>query len=179
MKKNLFLLVLFLYSFACSASQIFPFNTSTEFSLNEAAGFINNLTNDLEENYKIRIDLRDVVDRAFALVPSIPNISTEEVQLAEEYYSLLLAQCGYRQSGFFWNKKNNEEINLPPKLASSFVMLLAGSIFCVIPTGITQTIGVGMIFAGLGYAVDGIHSGEKITFFDPETGKRRDFSVLK
>lgn len=64
-----------------------------------------------------------------------------------------------------WKKKNdnNKEIRVPDGVAIGFCKALAGGLLCIIPSGITQTLGTGLILSGINdmiqHANDPINDG--------------------
>ncbi len=46
-------------------------------------------------------------------------------------------------------KKNKKEVQVPDGVAIGFCKALAGGLLCIIPSGITQTLGTGLILSGV------------------------------
>jgi len=57
---------------------------------------------------------------------------------------------------------------LPDKMAVGFVCIFSGVLLCILPFGITQGIGTGLIGTGIYSAIDGVREGEKPYYIDSE-----------
>ena len=60
---------------------------------------------------------------------------------------------------------------LPDKMSMGFVCIFSGALLCIIPLGITQGIGTGLIATGIYSVIDGVREGEKPYYIDSKTGQ--------
>lgn len=145
--------------------------SSGVFAPSEARQFILDLKGEIQTRYGIKVDLREVSEKAVETILQ-SGFSREDAEFAREFYKGLLEEPTKefaRYKGSKHKKKHKKpEIRLPDNLAIGFACILGGALLCVIPTGWSQGIGAGLITTGVGFALEGAKKGEKPYYVDPD-----------
>lgn len=145
------------------------------FDLGKARRFLLQLQHEVKEQYGVKLDLNLITDEALSIMTTSGQFSESEIATAEEFYSQLLEpetrvcnSYGHKKKHM---KKDSQEFVLPDKMAVGFVFILSGALLCVLPFGVTQGLGTGLIATGIYSVVDGAREGEKPYYADFETGQ--------
>jgi hypothetical protein len=158
------------------------------FSVETARKFIFQLKNEAKFKYNIDLNLNNVIEEALRIMEQSGNFSECEIVTVREFYTQLFSQSLITtrecHSKFFKKKqkksetlnralcKVDQEFMLPDHMAWGYILLLGGALLCLIPTGITQGIGVGLISGGVTIVGQAAMEGERPYYVDPETGQK-------
>ena len=196
MKKNLSILLIFLVlvSPVFSAKQV-SFNIlkqlelkrgnvlheffSNKYCKHKKTFFINTLIKEIKQEFDFEPDLQEVLEM---LMNNFANYGLNEDQLvlAKIFLNQLIEKenqnaihkfRNYEQN----NKQNNKsgpELELPDNLALGFIAIFVGGLLCIVPSGITQAIGTGLIAGGALEIGHAWCEGERPYYVDPKTGDR-------
>jgi hypothetical protein len=170
---------------------------SGSFNVNEARQLLFQLKQNVKDKYGINLDLNMVIDEAIKAIAYSGKFSETEIAIAQEFYlNLVKTQTNsgldisptirvweflpQKEKKSKENHKKNKnpltahagEVTLPDKMAVGFVCILSGSLLCILPFGITQGIGTGLIGTGIYSILDGVREGERPYYIDPATGTR-------
>jgi len=155
--------------------------SSGSFDLHKARSLVIQLQQEVKEQYGITIDLNLIVNEARKIIAQSKEFSELEIKAAQEFYSQLLQpeikefhkyKSGKKKGKH--SKKKSKEFFLPNKMAVGFVCILGGSILCVLPFGVTQGIGTGLIGGGIMTILEGARDGEKPYYIESEIGTPTD-----
>jgi hypothetical protein len=151
---------------------------SGTFDSGEARQFLLNLKKEVKELHGIDLDLKSIVDEAIKIMLHTGQFSEVEILTAREFYSELIEPIAKSSNAWHFgkkkkNKKNkSQELVLPDKMAGGFMCILGGAILCILPFGVTQGIGTGLITTGVAVIIESSVSGEKPHYINKETGER-------
>jgi hypothetical protein len=122
--------------------------------------------------YEIEIPLREAL--AISKSASLQNISPQERANLITLFDLIEETLQQETCGFwlFGTRKKDRELELPAKTAAGFLCALAGGLLCIVPIPGIQGVGIGLVTTGVGLALDGIASGERPYYIDPQTGQK-------
>ncbi len=153
---------------------------SGSFDLGKARRFLLQLQYEVKEQYGVKLDLNLIVDEALRVIAASGQFSESEMATAEGFYSQLIEpeikiyNSHKRNKKKKHQKKNGQEFLLPDKMAIGFICVLSGALLCVLPFGITQGIGTGLIGTGIYSVLDGAREGEKPYYIDSKTEQSSD-----
>jgi polyhydroxyalkanoate synthesis regulator phasin len=155
---------------------------SGAFSEEDGRRFIKQLKNEIKAQYGIEADLQQAADYALRFLIDSGNFSEEEIQLAGKFFARIIApedshpcqklklSSNHKHKHKHKSKHKNKkpELVLPDNLALGFCLMLGGGLLMIIPTGVTQCIGTGLILGGLAEVVNGVKQGEKVYYAEPK-----------
>jgi hypothetical protein len=153
-------------------ADVFP--ASQSFDPSQARNFIFQLKDEIKGLYGIDLDLDLVVDETLKIMASSGQFSQDQVEMAKRFYrKLLTPEVMHFQSCKKPHKKKHkeQELHLDDNLAVGFACMLGGGLLCILPFGITQTIGSGLIGYGIYTAIEGTKKGEKAYYIDSDSEK--------
>jgi len=141
-----------------------------QFDFEKTRSFFLQMKRDLEIEYGIDIDLQVATELALKTLVESNQFTEEEISSARELYAQLIRPDTHMR---FANKtrakkSSPKEFTLPDKTATGFVMILGGALLCIIPTGITQGLGVTLVGSGIYTVIDGAREGERPYYANPE-----------
>ena len=135
-----------------------------------------------------------VVDEAIKTMSHSNRFSETEIRVAQEFYLNLIepqtnsnlnpssGSAHIRIFSRFFQKTDKPkkkypyltaqqagEFVLPDKMAIGFICILSGSLLCILPFGISQGIGAGLVSAGIYAILDGVREGEEPYYTNPQT----------
>jgi hypothetical protein len=151
------------------------------FDVNKSRRFLCQLKNEIKTQYGIDIDMLVAIDQAIRILTQTGQFSEEEITMARQFYSQLIKEdktetrvFNSKKSRKKKNKKRSkgQEFVLPDKMAGGFMCILGGAILCILPFGITQGIGTGLVTTGIYSIIDSSSSGGRPYYLDTETGQR-------
>lgn len=159
------------------------------FDVHEARKFIFQLKTEIRTTHGIDLDLSLMVEEALGNLIKMGKFSPEEIDLARVFYAQIFDVSDqspetWTHDSWHWGKKKNknkcnkkkdmsaqtQELVLPDKMAGGFMLCLGGSILCLLPFGVTQTLGTGLILTGVGFIVTSSSDGEKPYYVDKTNG---------
>ncbi|MDE3046426.1 MAG: hypothetical protein KGJ02_07270 [Verrucomicrobiota bacterium] len=158
-----------------NASALQQMNFST---LNEIIQFATDFQRQVEVQYGRRPDMNEAIERAKQFVYDSNDFSREEKEQFISLYDAIkekLTKTYQKPRHGKKKKKAQFELELPPKMAAGLAAMLAGGLLCILPG--CQVIGAGLVFSGIGVALDGLASGERPYKIDPSNGARYDVNT--
>ena len=153
--------------------------SSGSFDFTQTRRFLLQLQHEAKQQYGIQLDLDLIVDEALKVMVTSGQFSESEITTAQEFYSQLIkpeikTNNAHKHKKKKHKKKHGQEFVLPEKMALGFICILSGALLCVLPFGITQGVGAGLIGTGIYSVLDGARDGEKPYYIDSETGQHID-----
>lgn len=165
----------------CRTDRLLTWSVSVE----TARKFIFQLKNRAKLKYNINLDLEKVIQDAVGILEQSGICIDSELVRVREFYTRIFAQnlmltTGCHSNLFKTKKKKSKNLNsalckidqelvLPDHMAWGYILLLGGALLCLIPSGITQGIGVGLISGGVTMVGQSAIEGERPYYLDPET----------
>jgi hypothetical protein len=150
------------------------------FNANEARQFIHQLKSEAKAQYGIDIDLNLVIEEAIGRMQQMGQFSEFDIATARQFYSQIFKETRplTRINNAHQSKKKKhkdkelkeQELILPNKMAGGFMCILGGSLLCILPFGITQGLGTGLICTGVATILDSSLAGERPFYIDTATG---------
>ncbi len=129
----------------------------------------------VEQGYEVPL-LSTVFEKTFEAI-ELQGIHLDK-DFVENFYDLILLKEAGETRGVSWaipsvdhspkiieikRKKKKKELQISDGVAMGFCKALAGGLLCIIPSGITQTIGTGLILSGVNdmvqHAQDPVNNG--------------------
>lgn len=123
----------------------------------------------------INVDSRAVIDDAIRVISSDPNITCDQIEKVRKFYqNIMFAETKLSKGWSLQGKRNpgDLEYELPDQMAFGYMSILAGTLMCFLPFGVTQSVGAGLISGGLIMIGQAAAQGERPYYVDPSTGNR-------
>lgn len=155
---------------------------SGNFNIEEARSFLRKLKREVKEQHGIELDFGLITENALEIMIQSGQFSNSDIATAREFYSELIKTETKKVSNARSSKKKkkvnlsdkckaSQELVLPDKMAQGFMFILGGAVLCVLPFGITQGLGTGLIATGIAFVADSASSGDKPYYVNTETGQ--------
>lgn len=148
--------------------------SSGTFETYEARRLLFQIKEEVKEHYGIDLDLNLVMNQAISVMIDTGQFSEAEIKTAKRFYSQLIESEINTFSHWKFGKKKHkqkedQDFILPDKMAVGFVCIFSGTLLCLLPLGITQGIGTGLIGTGIYSILDGVREGERPYYVDSVT----------
>jgi len=154
-------------------------------NLDETVHFIADFQNEAEIKYGIRPSAFEAIELAKQMIADSQEFSATEKKQLVAAFNVIKNEftCKTANWAIKTKKKQDVELELPPKMATGFMCILGGSLLYLVPGA--QGVGLFCISSGAAIALEGFASGEVPYWVKPSadetyrTAKKEDFTHYK